>query len=61
MPGDTSSYLPADGAADVEDFDTAISAIWRDRLNGRVSPAQAVQLEDTVRTAREEWLMRRGG
>lgn len=61
MPGDTtSSYLPT-GDLDVESFDTAISAIWRDRLGGRITPAQAVKHEDTVRTAREEWIMRRGG
>jgi hypothetical protein len=60
MPGDSLRYLPAE-PADLEVFDTAISAIWSDRLSGRITPAQAVAHEDTVRTLREEWIMRHGG
>lgn len=60
MPGDSFCYLPAD-IDDLEVFDTAISAIWRDRLGGRITPAQAVKHEDAVRTRREEWIMRHSG
>lgn len=60
MPGDSFCYLPAD-PADLEVFDTAISAIWSDRLGGRITDAQAVKHEDIVRIRREEFIMRRGG
>lgn len=46
---------------DLEGFDALLSAIVRDRLAGRLSPAEAVKLEDEARTQREEFIMRQGG
>lgn len=45
----------------LEDFDTALSAVQRDRLAGRVSPADAVDLDRQIRDQREEFTMRTGG
>lgn len=45
----------------LEDFDTILSAIVRERLAGRLTPAEAVKHEDAIRTQREEFIMRRGG
>jgi hypothetical protein len=45
---------------EVEDFDTALSALMSDRLAERVSIGDAVTIEEQIRTQRGRWLMRRG-
>lgn len=45
----------------LEDFDTALSAVTRDQLAGRVSAAEAVELDRQIRIQREEHIMRTGG
>ena len=55
-------YAPCLAAPDcIENFDTALGAIMSDRLAGRISSGQGVELEEDVRQKREEWIMRHGG
>jgi hypothetical protein len=57
MPGAERYCLLAD-PFELEAFDATISAIVRDRLAGRITAAQAVDLDAHVRDQRKEFIMR---
>lgn len=62
MPAAIDRYAPVLASPTcLEDFDTAIGAVASDRINKRITAAQATTLEAEVRSQREEWLMRPGG
>lgn len=61
MPGLTDRYPCIAAPSSIEDFDAALGGVMSDRLGGFVTAAQAVALEEAIRTRREEYIMRHGG